>query len=277
VSRGQLHRMWGLCVLLLWPWASAVHAQQVQPKDAAEVIADADENARRAREFFEAGVVEAEAGRWREAHTLFEASRALHPRASTTFNLALSNFQLARLRDSIAEIDAFRAAADPQRQRAELHELAELRTRAEALLAVVVLTVTPEAARIWVDDRGIGQTGPRRELRLDPGSHEIRVVAPDHRPLSLSLSLEPAERRDQQLVLEPEAQASAPAPEPRADVALQSAGARSDPADIEDSRSTWLWIGVGIVAASVGALAAGYLIGDDGEGPELTLHTKQLP
>lgn len=151
------------------------HAQPAAASSAAPSAAPSAEVQAEARRLFEAGRDHADAERWPDAVTAFEGSRALLERPSTLFNLASALVRVGRALDALETVEALERIADPDRDRALLSGMAELRARAESSLRHVVLTVTPDTAIVEVDGQPVEGAGARRELMLDPGPHAATV------------------------------------------------------------------------------------------------------
>lgn len=162
-----------------------------------------------ARALFEQGVEHADQERWGEAVEYFRRSWALDERAVTAFNLAGAQLRLGR---PIATLDAlqdylrFAGGRDPRREAAR--ELSELALEA---IVHVDLTLDPPHATLRIDGVLAAGEGARRELRLDPGEHLLRVEADGHVARSVTLSLLDGERASRSIALEPASGPTGPA------------------------------------------------------------------
>lgn len=105
------------CALLFWLIALDVRA------DDAEL----------ARSWFERGVAASEAGDWQRAQSAFLESQQRAPKATTLFNLALSQLRLELFDEALTTLDAFDALADPELHQHLIDRAGAVRLEAEAM------------------------------------------------------------------------------------------------------------------------------------------------
>jgi len=133
---------------------------------------------RAAAEHFEAALNHVDHGDYEQAVTDFERAYEAQPHPSVLYNLALAYVALRRPVQAIDTFERFLAEAgssiSPQQRRAVEEEL----ERQNALVGQLVLEVTPDDARVSVDEV---DHGTRRTLRLLPGSHRLKLDVPGHR------------------------------------------------------------------------------------------------
>lgn len=160
----------------------------------------------RARQAFEEANAAADEDRFADARLLFEESLRILPRAATALNLAQVLRSLGELNESERLVDRilageYGAATDTVRERAEA-----LRAQlAPAFAHVTVELEGAERASVRVDEEAsVDVTAAEaHELRLDPGSHRLRVRSPDGRSLEREVRLGMGERSHVTLTLEP--------------------------------------------------------------------------
>ncbi len=151
---------------------------RAQPADEPEVVEE-DPVVREARLHFERGRELATMRRFGEASEAFERSLAAVPRASPPFNLALCYYALAHYVEALGELERFTAEADPIGDAESLAEAQQMIGHARATVARLTLELSPVDATVQVD--GVSVTGGAlRELRLNPGTHVVRVTADGH-------------------------------------------------------------------------------------------------
>jgi len=168
-------------VLTILLAATAAGAQDVPPPT--------DESAAlEARTLFEDGVRMSREERWAEALDRFRRSRALVPRPSTLFNIAIALDRLGRARESIAAIDEYLTISDPVRDEADRREAVRLRVEAQARLAHLTVAVVVADATVELDGAPID---PGTEQLVDPGDHVLVANAPGYRTTRVSLTLAP--------------------------------------------------------------------------------------
>lgn len=172
---------------------SVARAQDVPPPT--------DESAAlEARTLFEDGVRMSREERWAEALDRFRRSRALVPRPSTLFNIAIALDRLGRARESIAAIDEYLASSDPARDEGDRGEAMRLRVEAQARLAHLTVTVAAADATVELDGAPLD---PGIEQLVDPGDHVLVATAPGHRTTRVPLALAPGAHVERVLELAP--------------------------------------------------------------------------
>lgn len=155
-----------------------------------------------ARTLFEEAVRMSREERWAEALDLFRRSRALMPRPSTLFNIAIALDRLGRARESIAAIDEYLTISDPARDEADRREAMRLRVEAEARVAHLTVSVGAPGATIELDGTPIE---PDTEVLADPGDHVLVAGAPERRTARVALTLAPGARVERRIELAAEA------------------------------------------------------------------------
>jgi hypothetical protein len=155
-----------------------------------------------ARRLFEEGLSLAQSERWAEALLAFQRSAELVPRASTSYNIANALYRLNRPADAWVELDRHAAMPEVQSDDAALEREAALRVLIYEAVAEVRLTVTPSDAKVFIDGRGSSLEGSERLLRLNPGTHSIRVTHESYTTSLRELQLERGSRESYAVTLE---------------------------------------------------------------------------
>lgn len=203
-----------------------------------------------ARRLFEEGVALSRSGRWSEALSAFRRSAELMPRGSTSYNIANALYRLGRPADALSELDRHAAMPEVQADNAALEREAVLRTLLFDSVAEVRLTVTPSDAMLFVDGRVSSLDGAERVLRLNPGTHSIRVAHVSYMPSLRELHVDPGSRESYAIAL----QAASPPAESLKIV--PAGGGGTEPT--QDDRKPFVkrpgfWVTIGaIVAVGVG-------------------------
>lgn len=232
------------------------------------------------------GDFEGAADDFRTAYDLFPES------AKLAFNLARVHERLGRLDHAVAYYERYLELAEAAADRGEIQALIEsLRRRLAAQQGQLVVTTDPAGAAVFVDAAGTPAGRTPVTLRLEPGSHAVRITHPGHRASLHRVSLGEGGREALTVTLErarPGEVASGTGAAPWAPLALVGVGAAlagagayfvAEGLDAEASRDatiqsggsvddaraadadartfeTWGWVGVGV---GVSALAGGVL------------------
>jgi len=147
-------------------------------------------------------------------------SNALDPQLGTLLNLGKcyeQNGQTASAWATFTELSRLAARAG---QKARADYAAERVQILEPELAYVTVRLSGSVSQVTVhiDDERLSMAVLGTALPLDPGSHRLSVEAPDHRPYSQTLLVEPGSRQDVEVPpLEPivvEPAPVTPSPEP---------------------------------------------------------------
>lgn len=187
------------CCLLLSLHASRLGAQQ--PASPAESGAEAETSAanqrkQAAKRRFLRGLELARGGHWDAALAEFSASRELHPTRVALMNAALSLWNLRRHAEAVDLYTTLLAE-----HAGELR--AEERARAEAALGQLSnhvgelsVHVQPRGARLVVDGRPRGELGALARLRVDVGTHAVRVSHPGYETYEATVTVASGQRRE---------------------------------------------------------------------------------
>jgi hypothetical protein len=210
--------------------------------------ASAQSDDERARQLFDEGHAASDRGDHAEACRLFTDSLALSRRGATLLNLGACHDKLGKL---VAALDFWRQgvselAVDDKRRGPAEERIAALEQRVPRL-RVEPPSDLPAGTEVRVD--GAALTTP--EIALDPGRHEVVLVAPGHADTRVVVQLAEASREVVKLDLGPSLVAPAPPPAPAQPTPLPR------PVDVptqERSIPIWVWPvgGVGIAAAIAG-------------------------
>ena len=229
-----------------------------------------------ARASFEKGIALAKADRWADALTAFRRSARLVSRPSTSYNIANALYRLERPVEALSELKEYDRMPEVRSDPAARERSATLRTLIRDAVGEIRLIVTPDDARLFVDEWPSVLEGQERILLLDPGTHSIRVTHEAYEPHRQELRVERGGRQAHAIELQP-----LPSPVPIAaapalsvtgstiavapgDVSLST----PEPAQADRKRFVkrpgfWVMIGV-IAAAGIGAgVAVAVLRKDD--------------
>lgn len=224
--------------------AGAAHAQQAEPPAYRELVRQ--------------GLQEFNRGNWPEAYAAFKRAHELFPNARTQRSLGVSAFEARRYVAALEHLEA--ALTDTRRpltpeQRAEVASFID---RAMGYVARLSLTVTPADATIQVGAAAPVPVATTRELRLDPGPHDLLFSAPDHDPERLRVVVNAGERRELAIDL-PASGAQASAPAQPAQTGSSQPTRTSGPSAQSSMLGPYLVLGTGgalLVSAAVTGLLA---------------------
>ncbi|WP_437935472.1 PEGA domain-containing protein [Sorangium sp. So ce341] len=189
-------------VALAAPPAEAPRATPAEATGAPAGGADAA----RARAHFEQGVALLGASDWAAALGEFLLSRRLYPTPKATNNAAVCLRELGRFDEALEMVESLLAefpALSPEMRIAAESEAERLRD----LVGAVAIEGAEPGATLLVDGRRRGELPLRAPLRLNAGSHRLRVVKEGLEPFEATVEVEP--RRTARLDLRPRAIASA--------------------------------------------------------------------
>jgi len=213
---------------------------------------------REARTLFERGLELSDQERWGEALGFFRRSRALAPRPSTIYNVALVLQRLGRLGEAATSYEEFLTVApvnDERRGEAQ-HQLEMVR----ASMAELRLRVTPPDAIVTVDGAAAAGTGASRSLSLDPGEHRVVVAASGRQSQTLTLSVSPGAAEERAISLRP-AEIGAGLTESSAAAGVRDEGEESG--GVLSSPAFWIVAAVVVAGAAIGLGAV--LLSEDGD------------
>ena len=212
---------------------------------------------KQARQLFEEGLALAESERWAEALSAFRRSKALTPRESTSYNVANALYRLDRPVQGLAELDAYDEMPGVRNDAAALERGAALRDLLEAAVAEVRLAITPAQTEVFTDGRLSKETGAVRRLRLNPGTHSIRVALEGYETFRQDVEVERGSRQAFTVALRP----LNPTASPQLALAAPEVGLASTQIDLgpsaaaEDDRQRFVkrpgfWVMIAVIAAA---------------------------
>ena len=175
-------------------WASLPSAA------AAQLNAEKEKEAKR---LFEKGLTLAEEQRWSDALSSFQASADLVPRASSSYNIANALYRLNRPMNGLKELERYDEFPEVRYNYAAQQRGAALRALLEDAVAEAQLTITPADAKLFVDGRPFPNLGLERTLRLNPGTHSLRVTHDNYASSLIELDLERGVRETLAITLQP--------------------------------------------------------------------------
>ena len=233
------------------PSVSVVQAQEGDARDQAT-----------ARRLFERGLSLAQSQRWAEALAAFRRSADLVPRASTSYNIANALYRLDRPADALVELDRYGAMAEVQADPRALQREAGLRALLNEAVAKVRFAITPSDATLFIDGQVSSMSGFERLVRLNPGTHSLRVVREGYASAMREFRAERGSREYYSVALD---RTAPPASEPLAIVLPGGSAAES----AQDDRKPFVkrpgfWVMIGaIVVVGVGVGVAVALTRND--------------
>jgi tetratricopeptide (TPR) repeat protein len=220
-----------------------------------------EETVEKARRYFKQGLAFAKSNRWEKALASFRRSAELAPRASTSYNIANALYRLDRPVEGLAELDRYDALSEVRYTYAHQLRGEELRDLIEQAVAEVELEVTPEDAHLFVDGTLLPSLGVQRRLRLNPGTHSLRLTHENYAASFTELRVERGGRQSLQIALEPLPVATNLAPSVTApdvvapSVTATTVGASEEPQDDRERfvKRPGFWVMMGaIVVVGVG-------------------------
>lgn len=184
--------------LLFQITGSTAHAQQVSPRDR-----------RSAKRAYVKGVEHLKAGEAASALPFFEKANALDPNPILVWNIGRCHEEMGGLALAIAWFERYLALEIQPADREDAQ--AKIQSLKGRLPATLVLIGIPIEAILHLDD----EVRPRGERRFDlaPGTHRLRVEAPEHRDFVRTVDLEPGSTREIEVKL---LALEGPPPPPRA-------------------------------------------------------------
>jgi hypothetical protein len=206
---------------------------------------DNDATTREASRHFQRGVSLYREADYRGALVEFQRASELVPAPVTFYNIGETDFQLRDYSGALTAFERYLSESSPdEHHRAEVEASVELlRTRIGHLL----VTTTPPAADITIDDQAIGKTPFEKPLRLSIGHHKVVATMAGRPPVQRYVDVAAEDDVTVSLSLAEPEQATAPLQEGRPTPAMAHV-------DTQPGRGSPLRV-VGWVSA--GALAAG--------------------
>jgi len=225
-----------LCVLSLLCW------------DGAALAAPGSDDLPRARALFrEAEQLERDA-RWQAAAVKLEAALGVKETPGLRYHLAFCQERLGQL---VKALDNYERAGALIAAGADAPDVSDLLGVARADLEQRVPTLTVrvsgsyQGVRMLIDEQAVDANRVGHPIRLDPGTHHLRVEAADHHPFELEVTLA---ERDRKLM--------APELDPRLLPAVSTGEGPASPADTAGSPARNVVL-VAEAAVAVAALGVG--------------------
>jgi hypothetical protein len=221
-------------------------------------------DADRAKELFDRGVVDLEAGRYDTACPAIEESYKLDPRPGTLFTLASCQEKWGRIATALRRYDEYLAAyaalsPDKKAKQGDREQVSRAQ-KAELAKKVPELTLAlppnvPAGTRVTRDGVALEPNELGVPLRVDPGDHVIVTQAPGAPASTVHVTMAAGERKGIALVVpSPEAAAPIAAPPPPPPAAPPPPPSAPPPNVRLIAGATTL--GVGIVFGVVGLASA---------------------
>jgi tetratricopeptide (TPR) repeat protein len=186
--RARRQTAWALGLLTLL--RMLVGARSAQAQDHAPVTLTPEETAR-ARQLFETGVTQYEAGRYIDALQQFQEAYRIKPHPLVRVNIANCYDKLDRPVEAIENFEAFLAvpAGDPAQRDEVRAALKELQKR----VGQVAFKVTPDGARVVIDDRDEHRAPISEPVRLSVGRHRVTVSLEGYETALRAVDVKPQE------------------------------------------------------------------------------------
>lgn len=210
--------------------------------------AQAEDPSTEAKALFEHGISLAGESRWGEALVYFRRSAALAERPSTVFNIGVALLRMGKPTEATRSFQRFMRISDPRAEAQRRAQAEEMMRTAERTISHLTIHLTPETAELNVDGNQTSDTGPRRVLALDPGSHAIVAELADYSSVRLELSLLPGENTERRVQLAPLGRELTP----ERTSTTQTEPTRSKSTSIFKSPIFWIITGVAVVGIGVG-------------------------
>lgn len=167
------------CWLALAGWARAEDASPDASHAAgeegggAEIAPSTEDRKQQARSHFLRGVSLGRAGEWDAALREFQKSRELHPTRASLLNIAVSLYNLRRYVQALEAYEALER--DLSGSAAERQNVRAIVAKLRGLVGEVVITSNVPEPRVEIDGRDHGPARAQRPLRVEPGTHRLRV------------------------------------------------------------------------------------------------------
>jgi hypothetical protein len=201
---------------------------------------------REAKLEFELGLQLLREERWDDSEQAFRRSLAFMPRDSTKYDLAYVLYKRGRISQSLSILKPLTELPGVD---ARYREYAEaLMPHVVSQLARLRIVAAPAESRLTIDGQTIADTGPNRDVAIDPGPHVAELSAPGTVPQRFSFTAPPGGTIDRSVVLSPLDTPSPSSPAPR-----PVEGARP-PSSSVHTYAPWIVMGVG------GALLVGGVV-----------------
>jgi hypothetical protein len=171
--RARRQTAWALGLLTLLRMLGGDQPAQAQDHAPGPATALSPEETARARQLFETGVSNYEAGRYIDALQQFQEAYRIKPHPLVRVNIANCYDKLDRPVEAIENFEAFLAvpAGDPAQRDEVRAALKELQKR----VGQVAFKVTPAGARVVIDDRDEHRAPLDEPVRLSVGRHRVTV------------------------------------------------------------------------------------------------------
>lgn len=195
-------------------------------------------------------------GHWTEAKVFFRQAHALKPSARTLRGLGLASYESRNYVEALEYLQqAIASSVQPltPQMRAATVDLIDL---ARQFVMRAEVELEPAEAELRVDGKPT-RLAADGTILLDPGEHELTVLAPGFEPLRRRVNTEGGRQTRLHLVLTPR---PLPRPAPELSEPQPIAAARSPAADSGesgDSIAPWLVVGGSGVLAASGAVVLG--------------------
>jgi hypothetical protein len=155
-----------------------------------------------ARDLFQRGVEQFEAGELDAALRSFRDSFAIVPHPETTYNIAGVLSRQGRYHEAIAEYERY-IETSPHIREAKRRDVETEIARLRASLGSLVVVVEPAGADVAVDGVQVGTAPLQAPIELDPGTHAVEARLGGHEVARANVEVAPGGTAQAELRLEP--------------------------------------------------------------------------
>lgn len=215
--------------------------------------APSDEAKAMARQHYQNGAEDYEAGRFKDAIDHFLMANQLVPSPALSFNIARAYEKLGDTAGALSFYRDYLRRAPAAEDRAEVQRLVaglEQRLQSKGVQQVTVIS-TPEGATVVIDGKPMGVTPWTSELA--PGEHQLELRLPGYQDQQQGFNLSATRALEVTVALE-SSQAAAPAPAASTTPTATPSSVAPPPSDAGPRRgiSPWTWVSFGVGVAGLG-------------------------
>lgn len=218
-------------------------------------VASAQDPREQARQLFQDGVAQFDAGEFQSALRAFEEAYRIAPHPSVRINIANCLEQLGRYSEALASYRTFLEETQGTLKPAERAEIERAVERLQSRFGILDVELSPADAQLTVDG-DVPTRSPTGQIAVTPGNHVVRAALDGYDPAQQVVNVTGGSTQSVQLTLE----RSEPLPTPVASAAVEldtdRAPAQPEPEQPKSSLRPWVWISAGATVALAGGFAA---------------------
>jgi hypothetical protein len=241
---------WPACALLLAAFVPAPAAAQ-------------DEDKKKAKELFNEGVALFKSEQHAKALENFQKSYELRPHWLLHLNIGLCYKELNMFTEAKAEFQAFLEEGGDSIDKDSLKQVNSELASLKGIIAVLVIDVLTEGARVELDGRDIGEQARAGPVEVNPGKHVLKATLEGHGPFEKEFLASKGERETFHIALVPvEQDADASAGEGAAGPEPVEAGKARASGKGKTGKSAAFWAlgGVTLALAATAAVTGGLAV-----------------